>query len=40
MPYVDSGATALDQVDGDVTDLLSVDNPVDVHGTGPVQHNL
>jgi len=27
--YVDSGATALDQVDGDVTDLLSVDNPVD-----------
>ncbi|MDP6679581.1 MAG: DUF5011 domain-containing protein, partial [Verrucomicrobiota bacterium] len=30
MPYVDAGATAIDRLDGDVADLLVVDNPVDV----------
>ena len=29
-PYVDAGATALDRLDGDVSELMSVDNPVDV----------
>ena len=28
--YVDAGATAVDQLDGDVSKLVSVDNPVDV----------
>ena len=28
--YVDAGATAVDQLDGDVSELVSVDNPVDV----------
>ncbi|MDO9231038.1 MAG: DUF5011 domain-containing protein [bacterium] len=33
-PYIDSGATATDDVDGDITDEIVVNNPVDVNVVG------
>ncbi len=41
-PYVDAGATALDDVDGDITTKLKVINPVDVNvaGTYRITYNV
>lgn len=40
--YVDEGATALDDVDGDITSSIMVTNPVDVNtvGTYEVKYNV
>jgi hypothetical protein len=41
-PYTDQGATALDNVDGDITSSIVVNNPVNtnVNGTYTVTYNV
>ncbi|MEK9155930.1 MAG: immunoglobulin-like domain-containing protein [Patescibacteria group bacterium] len=40
--YEDAGATALDNYDGDITILINVDNPIDIHTVGDyiVRYNV